>query len=123
MEYYYSGEEMPTKKYYIRYGTGAGDEEVEGTLAEAMRKADEGAAYTQHNIEIYQRGSLHVAVRHWFGVSFDPNDEANRYITADDVIEIGDGYYDAWKVREDDEEADAMYECRYDWKTYTHEMY
>ena len=96
MDYYYSGEEMPNRKYYIYYGTGAGDEEVEGTLAEAMRRADEDAAYTQHDIKIYLAeafdsmgtDALPVAERRWQNSQFDADDEANRYITAKDVSRL-----------------------------------
>lgn len=39
-------------KYYVNYGTGAGNEEVEGTLEDAMRVAEEGLTYTQQSVRI-----------------------------------------------------------------------
>ena len=33
-------------KYYIDYGTGAGNEYVEGTLDEAKKVAEDGLSYT-----------------------------------------------------------------------------
>lgn len=33
-------------KYYINYGTGAGDKYIEGTLDEAKKVAEDGLSYT-----------------------------------------------------------------------------
>ena len=129
--YFYSGEEMPCKRYYIDYGAGAGNEEVTGTIAEAMRVADKGARYTGKDIRIYVADAyeakgpdvLPVAVRHWWNYAFDEDAEENGNISTKDVIEIGEGYFDAWRVREDDEEVEAEYECRVEWSTYCAEMY
>jgi len=33
-------------KYYVNYGTGAGNEEIEGTLEDAMRVAEEGLTFS-----------------------------------------------------------------------------
>lgn len=129
-DYFYSGEEMQQKSYYINYGTGAGNEYVDGTIADAMRVADSNASYTECDIEIYTASAwkdlgsdaLVVAVRHWRDVPFDPNDEANRNITDSDIIPIGSGYYDAWSVREDEND-DITNACVCDWVIYTDEMY
>ncbi len=80
-------------KYDIKYGTGAGDFEVTGTLEEAKAAADDGASYTQQNIKICEGASL-VAHRPWFGIAFDP--DVTEY-TEDEVIQFGSfGHYGAW---------------------------
>jgi hypothetical protein len=43
---------MESKRYYVRYGTGAGDKEVIGTLEEAEKEAEKGIAYTQKDVAI-----------------------------------------------------------------------
>ena len=81
-------------KYRINYGTGAGDETVNGTLEQAMKVADDGAAYTQRDIRIEDENSDLVALRHWWGVKYDP-DESDET----DIIGFGDfGYYGEWTV-------------------------
>ena len=84
-------------KYFIKYHTGAGDEWIEGTLQEAMKTADELAAYTQQSISIEDEAGNEVARRPWWGVKYDPDvDEAAE----DEVIQFGDyGYYGAWQLR------------------------
>lgn len=78
--------------YYIRYGTGAGDETA-ATLKEAMQLADDGAAYTQQDIKIFSADEL-VALRHWWGVKYDPEESEES-----DIIDFGDfGYYGEWFV-------------------------
>lgn len=42
------------KKYLINYCTGAGNKEIEGTLEEAMKIAEEGIAYTQESVYILE---------------------------------------------------------------------
>ena len=82
-------------KYFINYGTGAGDEYVEGTLAEAKKAADEGAAYTQENIKILEGDNV-AAVRRWYGTEFDPDDYENG--EAADVIRFGSfGHFGEWQ--------------------------
>lgn len=85
-----------SSKYYINYGTGAGNEYAE-TLEQAMTIADEGAAYTQRDIRVTdaESGDL-AAIRPWCGVKYDP-DESEE--TEDEIIAFGDfGYYGAWQI-------------------------
>lgn len=93
-------------QYYVNFNTGVGDETVNGTLEDAMKIADEGVAYTQEDIEIYEVGSHQdengqyrlnlVAIRHWWGVEYDPEE------TEDDESEVicfgTFGHYGSWNV-------------------------
>ena len=87
-------------KYYINYGTGAGNEYVEGELEDAQKAADEGAAYTQCSISIFEVVNGETArepecTRQWYGVAFDPDDYEDG--ESANVIRFGDsGYYDEW---------------------------
>lgn len=82
-------------KYYLSLNSMMDDEEIDGSLDEAMAKADEMACYTQQNIRIYaddKRDTL-VAERRWYGV--EPDDE----VSEGDIISFGKfGYYDEWYV-------------------------
>lgn len=79
-----------SKKYTIRYHTGAGDQEFTGDLAGAMAEADAGAAYTQQPITIEEGGTT-VAKRPWYGVMTGFEDCQNP-------IQFGDfGYYADWQ--------------------------
>lgn len=83
-------------KYYINYGTGAGNEYAE-TLEEAMTIADEGAAYTQRDIRITdaESGEL-AAIRQWWGVVYDPDESGEA---EEEIIAFGEfGYYGAWNI-------------------------
>lgn len=72
--------------YYIDYNTGAGDFWFDGDLDEAMRKADEGIAYTQKDVTIYRAWDVPVAIRLWYN---------EPYKFAD--YEFGDfGHYSEW---------------------------
>lgn len=83
-------------KYYIDYGTGAGNEWVEGSLEEAMEQADKGAAYTQTSYGIQDENGEEIASRRWWGVAFDPKATEE---TEDEIIDFGKfGYYGAWQV-------------------------
>lgn len=76
-------------RYYINYNTGAGNEVVEGTIEDAMRVAEEGLAYTQKPVTIYNDDHEEVANLQWYGVK--PED--------DDVVtaRFGDhGFYGEW---------------------------
>ena len=80
------------EKYLIDYGTGAGNQEVEGTLEEAMKIADKGACYTQCDICIYNQNGDIVAARQWWGVTYD-----DSQLEEEDSIEFGTfGYYSDW---------------------------
>lgn len=83
-------------KYYVNYGTGAGNEWVEGTLDEVMAIADNGATYTQADIKIMDENDNLIAIRRWWGVKFDPEESD---CSEDEIISFGDfGYYDAWLI-------------------------
>lgn len=77
-------------KYIICYNTGAGDEEIEGTLEEAKAYADKHACYTQQDIDIYDESDKHICLRGWSGCLSDLEDQ-------EDPIQFGDfGYYGDW---------------------------
>ena len=80
-------------KYYICLNEMIDDVEFNGSLDEAMAKADEMACYTQQNIRIYaddKRERL-VVERRWYGV--EPDNEASWR----DIISFGKfGYYEEW---------------------------
>lgn len=78
--------------YYIKYHTGAGDDIAE-TFDLALKTADEGAAYTQQNIDILDEEEKVVATRQWCGVAY-ADDES-----AENPIEFGNfGFYDDWVI-------------------------
>ena len=69
------------------------DVEFEGSLDEAMAKADGMACYTQQNIRIYadEKRDILIAERRWYGVA--PDDE----IAEGDIISFGKfGFYGEW---------------------------
>lgn len=77
--------------YYINYGTGAGNEEVEGTLEEAMKIAEQGLTYTQESVGIENEDGETIAVLPWWGV--EPGE--------DDIVtcQFGSfGFYGEWNV-------------------------
>lgn len=83
-------------KYYINHHTGAGNEYIDGTLADAMQAADAGASYTQEPITIHDDTGAEVARRQWWGVKYDPDEDD---APEDDIIGYGDyGYYGAWQA-------------------------
>ena len=63
-----------TEKYYIDYGTGAGNEQITGTLEDAKKAAVEGARYTQTDITILLEGEV-VACLAWSDCRIDVDDE------------------------------------------------
>lgn len=76
-------------KYYVNYGTGAGNEYVEGTLDDAKKVAEDGLAYTQTDVKIQTEDGEDVAVLPWYGVVPEEDD----VITAS----FGDfGFYEEW---------------------------
>ena len=83
------------KKYYIEFNTGVDRLEVVGTLDDAKKEADECAAYTQCNIQIFDDRGKIIAMRKWWNTAFDPelfDDGADA-----DIIDYGSfGYYDEW---------------------------
>ena len=80
--------------YWIRYGTGAGDEEIIGTLDDAKRAADDGAAYTQIDIVIEDEDGNEITRRRWWGVELTDEymtDDEDKYITFGSF-----GFYAPW---------------------------
>lgn len=80
--------------YWIRYGTGAGDEEIVGTLDDAKRAADDGAAYTQTDIVIEDDDGNEITRRRWYGVELTEDD-----MTADEdeyIIFGSFGFFAPW---------------------------
>lgn len=76
-------------RYYINYGTGAGNECVDGTLDEAKKVAEQGLAYTQTDVRIQTEDGEDVSVLNWYGVAPEEDD----VVTA----RFGDfGFYGEW---------------------------
>lgn len=79
--------------YIINYNNGVKNE-CDGTLEQAKKMADDGAAYTQCNITIENEKGERVAGRSWWGVPYDPNETEDE---EDEVIQFGNfGHYSAW---------------------------
>jgi len=78
------------KKYYINYGTYAGNEWVYGTLEKALEIADFNVTYTQESISITDKNNEIVAERPW--------NETIEYIENEsNPIKFGNyGYYGDW---------------------------
>ena len=77
-------------KYYIDYGTGAGNEWVTGTLEEAKQAAVEGVSYTQTDVVILEDGE-EVARLVWCGCPRDPDDDDIEV-----VVDFGGFGFYAW---------------------------
>lgn len=76
-------------RYYINYGTGAGNEYVEGPLEDAKKTAEEGLSYTQEDVKIQTEDGEVVAVLKWYGVKPEEDD----IVTA----QFGEyGFYGDW---------------------------
>jgi hypothetical protein len=77
--------------YKINYNTGAGNEAGIETIDEAQQSADEGARYTQEDIDIIDQVTGNtVLTRSWVGC-LDGIDEC------EDAIQFGSfGYYGDW---------------------------
>lgn len=77
-------------KYYINYGTGAGNEWMEGTLEEAKQTADQEISYTECSVSIYDENMNFVCKRKWYDCLTDIDD-------CIDPIQFGDyGFFDDW---------------------------
>ena len=82
-------------KYYICLNEMIDDVEFDGSLEEAMTKADEMACYTQQNIRIYadEKRDILVADRRWYGVEPDAEESEGN------IISFGKfGFYDEWYI-------------------------
>lgn len=80
-------------RYYVKYCTGVGDDVVDGTLEDAMRVADEAAAYTQREICIADENDDLIAMRDW-----KPYHWSCDYDDRKGLIEFNDfGFYDRWR--------------------------
>lgn len=78
-------------KYYINYGTGAGNEWAD-SLEEAMELAEKNCCYTQCSIYIQDEDGNKVKKSNWCGVKYDPNEDPDEPMAV-----FGDfGYYAAW---------------------------
>ena len=76
--------------YRVDYQTGSGNFEA-ASLGEAMDLADQGAAYTQKDIIIYDEDDNEAARRQWWGAPLDADQT--------DPIEFGCfGYYSDWII-------------------------
>lgn len=76
-------------RYYVNFGTGTGDEYVEGTLEDAKKVAEGGLAYTQTDVKIQTEDGEDVSVLNWHGVRPEEDD----IVTA----QFGDyGFYGEW---------------------------
>lgn len=75
----------------INYHTGAGNEECNGTLEDAMRIAEENISYTQEPITIEDEKGNELARLPWYGVMPEEDD----IVTA----QFGDfGFYAEWII-------------------------
>ena len=77
-------------KYYIDYGTGAGNEWVIGTLEEAKRVAAEGVSYTRTDAVILEDGEEEVARLVWCDC---PPDDDNIEV----VVDFGGFGFYTWR--------------------------
>lgn len=76
--------------FEVDFNTGAGNEECT-TIEEAIEAANEGACYTQRDIDIIEiETGKTVATRKWYGV--EPSEDDREQ----DIIEIGGGFYADW---------------------------
>ncbi len=86
------------EKYYIEYGTGAGNKYVEGTLDEAKAEADKGASYTQcfyciRAVDDNGNPAEIICIRLWWSTKYNPDIDDD-----DDIISFGDfGFYGSWQ--------------------------
>lgn len=77
--------------YYIDLNYLMEREEFDGTLEEAMSKADEQIGYTQQDARIYDDNDDLVAIRHWNEVPYEEGEE-------EDCIPFGSfGFYSPWE--------------------------
>jgi len=76
-------------KYFIDYGTGAGNRMMEGTLEEAMAAAEKGLAHTQVNVTIYDENTTEIARLPWWGVAPEEDD----IVTS----QFGNGFFGEWQ--------------------------
>ncbi len=85
-----------TKRFYINYQTGAGNEVVEGTLKDAMAVAKEGICYTGCNVTISDDDTdEEIACLPWYGVEYDEE----RDCDCTPVCEFGEfGFYGEWVI-------------------------
>ena len=83
--------------YYVDFGTGAGNF-YEETLEKAMENADEGACYTQQDINIFEVddqdniSETPIMCRKWWGYQYQPEEEPDE-----NPICFGNfGFYGDW---------------------------
>lgn len=80
------------KNYFINYHTGAGNFELEGTLDDAMKAAEESISFTQQNVSIELDGEV-VAYLPWWGIQPKVQDVI--------TCQFGNfGFYGEWIIEE-----------------------
>lgn len=80
---------MAIMKYYVKFGTGAGDLEIEGTLEEAKKITEERLTYTQKLVKIENEDGEEVSFLPWCSEAPDEDE----IVTA----QFGDwGFYSEW---------------------------
>lgn len=81
-----------TNKYYINFGTGAGNFWVEGDIEEAKQRAAEARTYCQSSCVINEYPIGPVCVSTWVPKKYDPEEDPDE-----PIADFGDfGYYAAW---------------------------
>jgi hypothetical protein len=78
-------------KYYINYGTGAGNRAIESDDMDMVKnEADEGIAYTQTSVLIADDDGNEITTRTWVGCESGIEDQ-------EEPIQFGSfGYYTDW---------------------------
>lgn len=66
---------MNKMKWYVDYGTGAGNFWFDGTLDEAKSAAEDGLCYTQSSVDIMDEEYNVCARLPWWGVQPSEDDE------------------------------------------------
>ena len=83
------------KNWRIDYGTGAGNFKMTGEIEDVMKKADDGAAYTQESYVIIADDG-ETWIRSWSALEYDPEGEDAE--SEDEIISFGKfGYFCPWK--------------------------
>lgn len=96
-------------KFLIKYGTGAGDCDVNvDNCDDAMRFADQHCSYTQCSYYVHSEDGELLARRSWCGFTFDFDEQREIYedVCEDDFIVFGTfGFYAPWE----DADGDRLY--------------
>lgn len=88
-DYDFAEEEKSIMAFYVNYGTGTGNEYIQGSLDDAKKAAEENLAYTQQSVRIQNESGKDVAVLPWY----DTEPEEDDVVTA----RFGEsGFYGEW---------------------------